>query len=418
MSLASQDKAIPAWTTKQIVFITVFVVCVFLTFWLLYSLRVVVLLFFVAAVLGTALRPIVEWMHNRLGWSRLTGVLVIYITIGAVLAGFFYLVLPLLADQLTQVSRDLPNYYVAVRDALVNSGNRLLQIVGGRIPARLALLGNTDPTTQEVIDRVAQTFFYFNVTARSLFSLVAVFLLAFYWTQESNRVLRSVLLLVPLPRRKAAREFIESAEAKMGGYIRGQGILCLAVGSAALIAYSLIGLPFALILGLIAGIMEMVPVIGPGLGAVPALLVALSVDPSKAIWVLAATAMIQMLENSFLVPRIMNSSMGVNPIIILLSLVGFGSAFGFAGALLALPLAAIIQLIIDRLVLEAAMQAAPIRSELDMFQDESQRLLELVDGHVDNHSELKSFSGVDRAEVQNIVRETDGLLKQLKIEEE
>lgn len=215
------------------------------------------------------------------------------------------------------------------------------------------------------------------------------------------------------------RAFIESAESKIGGYVRGQGILCLAVGSAALLAYSLIGLPLALILGIIAGIMEMVPIFGPVLGAIPALLMALSVDPSKAIWVVVATALIQMLENAFLVPRIMNASMGVNPIIILLSLVGFGSAFGFAGAVLALPLAAIIQLVIDRVVSDAAAaQAAPVRDELQTFMDESQRLLELVDGHHKNPSNSKSSAGYDREELTDIVHELDGLLKELQVEEE
>jgi len=125
----------------------------------------------------------------------------------------------------------------------------------------------------------------------------------------------------------------------MGGYIRGQGILSLAVGLAAFVSYTLIGLPFALVLSIIAGLMEMIPVFGPVLGAIPALLVALSVDPGKAIWVLVATGVIQMLENAWLVPRIMNHSMGVNPIITILSLVAFSSVFGFPGALLALPLA-------------------------------------------------------------------------------
>ena len=151
-------------------------------------------------------------------------------------------------------------------------------------------------------------------------------------------------------RRKKAREFLQLAESKLGGYIRGQGLLCVR-WDGGFNRLFLIGLPYVLVLAIFAGVMEMVPIFGPALGAVPAFLVALSIDPSKAIWVVVATAVIQMLENAVLVPRIMRHSMGVNPIIVLLSLIAFSSVFGFIGALLALPLAAIIQLLVSRMVL-------------------------------------------------------------------
>src|SRR5512143_2811185 len=128
MNLVPQDKNVLTWTTKQVVFVTIFVVCVFLTCWLLYRLRLVVLLFFVSAILATAIRPTVEWLNIRFGWSRTTGIIALYALIGIVLVGFFALVLPLLADQVTQVSHSLPDYYTAAREWLLNSSNRLLQL--------------------------------------------------------------------------------------------------------------------------------------------------------------------------------------------------------------------------------------------------------------------------------------------------
>jgi predicted PurR-regulated permease PerM len=185
-------------------------------------------------------------------------------------------------------------------------------------------------------------------------SALAIFLLAYYWTQEGNLVLRALLRVFPPQRRKEMREFMQLAETKIGGYVRGQGLLCIVIGLAAFTAYLLIGLPYTLVLAVFAGVMEMVPIFGPALGAVPALLVALSIAPEKALWVVVATIIIQMLENAVLVPRIMKNAMGVNPIMVLLSLIAFSSVFGFAGALLALPLAAIIQLLVSRVVLSAA----------------------------------------------------------------
>jgi predicted PurR-regulated permease PerM len=102
----------------------------------------------------------------------------------------------------------------------------------------------------------------------------------------------------------------------------------------AFVAYSLIGLPNALLLALFAGLLEAVPVIGPFLGAVPAIIVGLSVSPVTALWVILATGIIQQLENSLLVPRVMNRTIGVRPLVTLLALLAFGSLFGIWGRLL------------------------------------------------------------------------------------
>jgi predicted PurR-regulated permease PerM len=139
-------------------------------------------------------------------------------------------------------------------------------------------------------------------------------------------------------------------ETKVGAYIAGQGILILVIGSMSLAAYWLIGLPYVLVLGFVAGVMEVVPLIGPLLGAIPAVLVALSLGPDKLIWVIIATLVIQQLENSVLVPRVMRRAVGVNPFVSLLAIFAFGSLLGIAGTLMAIPLAAIIQLLLDRFI--------------------------------------------------------------------
>jgi predicted PurR-regulated permease PerM len=285
MKSTSSDEEAFTWTTSQVVFATIFVVCVFLAFWLLYRLRGVVFLFFVAIVIETAIRPGVDWLRRR-GISRRLGIILIYVLIAGLIIGFLALTLPLIAEQTTQVSQNFSQYYNDIRVALVNSGNRLLQNIGWRIPSQLNFFVNRDPTAEEVVDQVTQTFFYTNLVVKGILSIFAVFLLAYYWTQESNLIIRTLLRFIPPSRKDAAREFIDLAETKIGGYIRGQGILSLAVGLAAFISYSVIGLPFALVLSIIAGLMKMIPVFGPALGAIPALSVAVSVDPGKAIWVL------------------------------------------------------------------------------------------------------------------------------------
>jgi predicted PurR-regulated permease PerM len=404
------------WTTSQVVLATIFVVCVFLTFWLLYRLREVLFLFFVAIVVGTAIRPAVEWLHRR-GISRASGIIIIYLLIAGLFAGFIAMVFPLIADQATGISQTIPEYYTNLRSSLITSGNRLLQNIGLRLPSDLMLLVSRDPDTEQVLDQVGQTLLYTNILLKGILGTLAVFLLAYYWTQEGNLILRAFLRVMPAQRRKNVREFLQLAETKLGGYIRGQGLLCVAVGIAAFIAYLLIGLPYLLVLAIFAGVMEMVPVFGPALGAIPAFLVALSIDPSKALWVVVATSIIQMLENAVLVPRIMKHSMGVNPIIILLSLIAFSSVFGFVGALLALPLAAIIQLLVSRVVLtaaESAKRAQEKEQEVQSLLDESQELMQTIYEASNKNTSFKELPEPDRLEIYSLTEELNQILMQLK----
>ena len=152
---------------------------------------------------------------------------------------------------------------------------------------------------------------------------------------------------------------------KVGFYIAGEGVLCLSIAIMALVAYLLIGLPNALVLALVAGVMEVVPLVGPLLGAIPAAVVALAIAPSKLVWVIVATLIIQQLENAVLVPRVMRKAVGVNPFVSLLAIFAFGSLFGFAGALMAVPIAAIIQILLDRFVFQPAAMEPEVSADRD-----------------------------------------------------
>jgi predicted PurR-regulated permease PerM len=420
MRSSSSSEEITTWTTSQVVIATVFVVCVFFIFWLLFRLRSVLFLFFVAIVMGTAIRPAVEWLHRR-GISRAAGTIIIYLFMAGVLIGFLAMIFPLIADQVTLISQNLPQYYADVRSSLTNSDSRLLQNFGWRIPAQLSLFLNGNPDMEEVIDQVAQTLLYTNLALKGILGTLAIFLLSYYWNQESNLIIRGLLRVVPPQRKKKIREFLQLAETKLGGYIRGQGLLCIVIGLAAFFAYLLIGLPYTLVLAIFAGVMELVPVFGPALGAVPAFLVALSIDPGKALWVVVATVLIQMLENAVLVPRIMKNSMGVNPIIVLLSLIAFTSVFGFVGALLALPLAAIIQLLVGRAVLTAAesnRQAQYREEQIQLLVNESQELIQTIHAASHHNSSFQVMPESDRSELFALAEDINQLLDNIKKEGE
>jgi predicted PurR-regulated permease PerM len=418
---SSSPEEVTTWTTNQVIFATIFVVCVFLIFWLLYRLQTVLLLFFVAIVLGTAIRPAVEWLYRR-GVSRTNGVILVYVLIAGLFTAFLALILPLLAEQTTQLSQNLPEFYVTVRSWLLNSDYRLLRIISARLPTQLGLFLNTSQTTEQVLDQVTRTILYVNLLIKGVLSTLAIFLLAYYWNQEGQTVIRTMLRLIPSQRKKEFLEFIDHVETKMGAYIRGQVILCSIIGLLAFLAYILIGLPSALALGIFAGAMEIIPVFGPAIGAVPAILVALSIGPLPALWVVIATVLIQGSENMYLLPRVMNKSMGVNPIIVLLSMVAFGSVFGVAGVLLALPLAAILQFVINRIVTSPdnlSSDVEPQEGEIQPLIYESEKLVRALQGVSSNGSTaFQELPETNQVEIQTIVQELHEFLTMLKNQDE
>jgi len=354
MSENGSNENTEVWTTNRVIASTLFIVFIGLSFYLVYRLQAVVFLFFVSVVIGTALRPAVDRLFER-GVLRPVGIIGIYVLLAALLFGFMALVLPLLADQTTELLRNVPDYYGNFRASLLESRTRLFSSLGLQLPANPGLFPGEEPTAEEALSQFNQAYLFAGSILKVFLGAFAAFLMAYYWALEGDLAIRTLLRFVPVQRRKGIRRFISEAEQKLGGFIRGQGILSLTVGTAAFAGYSLIGLPYALVLAILAGFFEMIPVFGPVLGAVPAILVTITLDPDKTVWVLVLTGLIQLVENVWLVPRVMNRSMGVNPILTLLALVTFGSVFGFAGAVLAIPLAAMIQLVLDRVMPAAEM---------------------------------------------------------------
>ena len=341
------------WTFRRVMGATLLLVLVALSFWLLYRFNQVVFILFVSILIGTVIRPVVAWL-NRRGLPRMAGVILVYFVLLALLIGFVLLLFPLLVDQSTTIAAAVPGYYQGLREWMVNYPNQLIVQLSEYLPATLPNLAPVQQTGEQVLASAGQAFGYVGSAAKVIFIVTAILLLVLHWTLDGPRTIQSLLLLVPASRRESIRELISAMESKIGFYIAGQSVLCLAIGMMALVAYLLIGLPNALVLALVAGILEAVPMVGPLLGAIPAAVIALSISPSKLIWVIVATLVIQQVENSLLVPRVMRKAVGVNPFVSLLSIFAFSSLFGIAGALMAIPIAAIIQILLDRFVFHPA----------------------------------------------------------------
>ena len=295
------------WTFRRIVWATLVLLSVVLGFWLIYRFNQVIFILFVAVVIGTVIRPAVAWLHQR-GLPQTVGVISVYILLLVLLTGFLLLLFPLVSDQSKTIAAAIPDYYQNLRAWVITNPNQFLASLSEFLPATLPKFMPVQQTGQELMASAGQVAGYVGMLAKVLFTATIILVLAFYWTLNGPRIIQSYLLLVPQNQRESLSELFSAMESKVGFYMIGQALLCLVIGLMALVAYLLIGLPNALVLALIAGVLEAVPMIGPLLGAVPAALVALSIAPGKLIWVIIATIVIQQLENSLLVPRIMRKA--------------------------------------------------------------------------------------------------------------
>jgi predicted PurR-regulated permease PerM len=376
----------PEWTARRVALATLVVLAVLLAFYLLLRFYSVIFIFFVAVVVAVAIRPLVDWLHRR-GVPRAVGVILVYLALLGLAIGFFYLLTPLLVEQVTTIAGRFPTYYQRLITLMFTSDSAVIQRIAMQLPGSLAFsIGTTAPAGQAAqgagsLATVGSALQYLQTGVRVIFVATAILVLALYWILDGERTLRSLLLRAPADRREVAWQLIESIEDKVGAYVRGVVILSATMAVLASGAYLIIGLPYALVLGLIAGVLEALPVIGPVLGAIPAVLLALSLEPAKALWVVVAVIVMQQIEGNLLVPRVMDRAVGVNAIVTILSIIAFGSLFGLGGAIMAIPLAAVIQVLLNRFVFETTalpVEAPSGRDHYSILRYQAQELVQDV----------------------------------------
>ena len=348
---------------------------------------------FMGIALGMAVKPGVEVLRRR-GISRATGALVIYLALGCLFAGAVLLVTPAITDAMGTLVARGPRQVERVRRRMAASeSSTLRRIAASRIAA-------TAPARLEPETVVS----YGGALGRNAATAAAVLLLGFYWTLEGDRRVRGLAFFAPFERRNAVRAFIAEVERTVGAYLRGQSLVCATIGIMAFGLYRAIGLPHATALGLLYALGEAVPVVGPIIGTAAAAIVALSVKPALVVWVAGAAAFLQLFENYVLVPRVMGRTVGVSPLVTLLAVAAFGSALGIAGAVLAIPLAAIVQLLLNRFLLGSEARATELptgRGQLSVVRygireltRDVRKRLELDDGHLASERIEDTIEGI------------------------
>ncbi|HXC50947.1 MAG TPA: AI-2E family transporter [Candidatus Limnocylindrales bacterium] len=317
-----------------------------------YELLDVLLMMFVGVVVAAALQP---W-HGALcrrGIPKGLAVLLLYVFLLLALTLVAFAVGPMLFDQLGTFAAALPENYGKARAHLQGSGTGLFRFIAARLPPfeRLAP-ALTDLAPQLVAGTLGVTTSIVKIPVY----FVSVLAIAFYWTLELPRFERVVVSMIPVESRPRALNIWHEIELRLGGFLRGQGLAMFFIGVASAAGYALIGLPNVLALGVLAGLLEAVPLIGPLLAVAPALLVALPLGGHSVPFVIAFAVLLHLVESNVLIPRIMHRTVGVSALVSLVAILSFGTLYGIAGVFVAIPMAAVIQALLDTLFVNADVQ--------------------------------------------------------------
>lgn len=302
--------------------------------WFLYSVREILVLFFIVLVIVAALGPLVDRLSKYI--PRLLAVILLTIVFLGILTAIGFLIVPPIVTEISQLAINLPfivdkfgPFYNSVKNILPNYQEGLLNI-----SSQLANISSgIYSTTLGFISGVV--------------GLVTILVLSFYMLLEQNSLKNFLHQIVPVEHKEKFFEIARKIGTKMGAWLRGQVGLMIIIGLTDGIVLAILGVPYALTLAVWGGLTEIIPYIGPWLGLLPAFLIALTVSPLTALFVLITYIVIQQLEGHFLVPKIMGKAVGLSPVIIILTLLAGAKLMGILGMIIAVPIAAALSVLIQ-----------------------------------------------------------------------
>jgi predicted PurR-regulated permease PerM len=319
---------------KRVALATVIVIGILAAALALWKLRLVISLVFLGLIIAAAMRPGIEGMRRR-GIPRVVGLLLHYLVLFGLIGLFLWIVVPRAIDQ---VQNAIGSQAEIHRQATHSTG--LKHDVLSAIDRRLRDL----PSARELFHPAVE------VTIRAFEVLVGIFFVfatAAYWTFERERAVDFVASLVPRPRRKKLRDTWNLVDLKLGAFVRGQALLVVLVGTVLSIAFWAIGLPYFILVGAFAGIVEIIPVIGPL--AAGTLAVAVGFTESWHVGLAAGICVlvVRLLEDYLILPRVLGDAVGLSPLLVLVSVTSVGILFGAFAVILAVPLVAVLVTVVD-----------------------------------------------------------------------
>lgn len=305
--------------------------------WVIWVIRPVLAPFFLAVVIAYLIAPAVHGL-THLGLSRAAAILAVYALLALVGALAVTKLLPQALREVQRLSEAIPAYSLWARELV---GGLQEQVRNMGLPPELRDVLDRAITNMEVRSLAMLTrLLDVSSLARAagfLASLALAPFLAYYLLRDIERFKERFVFSIPVRYRQELLALLRGLDRVLSGFVRGQVLLAVAVGLLVTAATSLLGLRFAVLLGIWAGLTEFVPYVGPILGAVPAVAAGLAVSPVTALQTAAAFLVIQQVENAVLSPKILGESVGLHPLVVLFSVLAGGYLFGGWGLIFALP---------------------------------------------------------------------------------
>jgi predicted PurR-regulated permease PerM len=308
-----------------------------------WKMRIAIFLFFGAIVIASAMRPGVDALHRR-GLPRSVGIAIHYLVLVAIVGVLLWFAVPRALSQAQQAVAQLPQTRAEIHDEARHSHGLKRDFLIGlerrldEVPTASELLDRAVSLTRAVVEVVVGIFF--------------VFASAAYWIFERERAEKVVLSLLPRRNRQKVSETWNLVELKLGAFVRGQVILTFCVGAVLSLAFYAIGLPYWLLVGVFAGIVELIPVLGPLAAGALAVGVGLTESPQVALAAGIVVLVLRLLEDYLVMPRLLGNAVGLSPLIVLVAVSTTGILFGGLAVVLAIPLAALLVTLVDVLVLK------------------------------------------------------------------
>lgn len=300
---------------------------------LVIELKSIVIALFTAYIIMASLNPFVKFLTKR----KVPKIFSTLIVFGFVLAFIVLLVIPILpffVSQMQYFIEQIPNYInLASKSIGIQLNNNDLNSI--IVPLAGSIGKNALQITKTVFG--------------GIFSFISIFILSFYLLLERDKLINSVSKFLLPTNEEKIKNTIELVEEKLGAWLRGQVALSLTIGVVTWLILTIIGVEFALPLAILAGFLEIIPTLGPIIASIPAIIVALAISPIMALAVILAYTLIQLAENNFLVPKIMQKAVGLNPIVIIIAILVGGNLLGIMGALLSIPFLSVVIIILKRI---------------------------------------------------------------------
>jgi predicted PurR-regulated permease PerM len=336
----------PTWLPHAVLVVIVVVALATATLLILFQIRGLIYMLFLATFVAIALEPAVQALVRR-GWRRRQATMLVFFISLILFLGFLVALIPVFAAQAALLIENIPEYL----QALQNLASRFfaIDLVDPELTNQFRDLGTI---LQQYGSTVAGGVFAIgNTVFGAIFQMVTVALFAYYLVAEGPSWRRTLLAMMPADRQREALKIWEVSVDKTGGYVYSRAVLAIVAGLFTFLVLILLGVPSAAALAVWMGVLsQFVPVIGTYVGMVLPALAALSISPATALWVVIAMVAYQQLENYLIAPRVTARTMAIHPAITIGALIAGASLLGGAGAVLALPVTATIQALISTTV--------------------------------------------------------------------